>query len=53
MPIENPPAGSALGRPFDIHPPIAKRIAVLEALGGHAPDVTRADTALQTQSPWQ
>ena len=43
MLIENPPAASALGRLFDTHPPIAQRIAVLEALGGHVPDVKRAD----------
>ncbi|HTQ14443.1 MAG TPA: M48 family metallopeptidase [Rhizomicrobium sp.] len=35
--IENPPATSAFARIFDTHPPIAKRIAVLEQLGGHAP----------------
>jgi heat shock protein HtpX len=36
--IEAPPSSFALAQLFDTHPPIAKRIAVLEALGGHAPD---------------
>ena len=45
MLIENPPAGSALGRLFDTHPPIEKRIAVLEALGGHVPDIKSESAA--------
>lgn len=60
MLIENPPSGSALARLFDTHPPIAKRIAVLEALGGHVPDSERQGstppqpTAPPGQvSPWQ
>ncbi|MEI9929928.1 MAG: M48 family metalloprotease [Rhizomicrobium sp.] len=36
--IETPPSSFALAQLFDTHPPIAKRIAVLEQLGGHAPD---------------
>ena len=55
MMIENTPSGSALGRLFDTHPPIAKRIQILEALGGHVPDTKSPSTAPppgQT-SPWQ
>lgn len=36
--IETPPSSFALAQLFDTHPPIAKRIAVLEGLGGHVPD---------------
>jgi heat shock protein HtpX len=36
--IEAPPSSFALAQLFDTHPPIAKRIAVLEELGGHLPD---------------
>lgn len=36
--IEAPPSSFALAQLFDTHPPIAKRIAVLEQLGGHVPD---------------
>jgi len=36
--IEAPPSSFALAQLFDTHPPIAKRIAVLEQLGGHMPD---------------
>ncbi len=36
--IETPPSSFALAQLFDTHPPIAKRIAVLEQLGGHVPD---------------
>ena len=54
MLIENRPSGSAFGRLFDTHPPIDKRIAVLEALGGHAPDADRLNPAPPGQkSPWQ
>lgn len=54
MLIENPPATSAFGRLFDTHPPIAQRIAVLEALGGHIPDGKRGDAAAPPmKSPWQ
>jgi heat shock protein HtpX len=35
--IENPPSRFAFTRLFDTHPPIGKRIQVLEALGGHVP----------------
>ncbi len=35
--IEAPPSRFALAQLFDTHPPIAKRIAVLEQLGGHMP----------------
>lgn len=37
--IENPPSGLDLGGLFATHPPIAKRIEVLEALGGHDPHI--------------
>ena len=63
--IENPPSGLDLGGLFATHPPIAKRIEVLEALGGHVSDV-RADGSTppasavplspappQQKSPWQ
>jgi heat shock protein HtpX len=36
--IEATPSSFALAQLFDTHPPIAKRIAVLEQLGGHVPD---------------
>lgn len=36
--IENPPSSFALAQLFDTHPPIDRRIAVLEQLGGHVPD---------------
>jgi heat shock protein HtpX len=36
--IEAPPSSFALAQLFDTHPPIEKRIAVLEQLGGHVPD---------------
>jgi len=36
--IEAPPSSFVLAQLFDTHPPIAKRIAVLEQLGGHVPD---------------
>lgn len=36
--IESPPSSFALAQLFDTHPPIEKRIAVLEQLGGHVPD---------------
>lgn len=35
--IENPPPRMNLDGLFATHPPIEKRIAVLEALGGHVP----------------
>jgi len=36
--IENPPSALNLGGLFATHPPIDKRIKVLEELGGHVPD---------------
>jgi hypothetical protein len=36
--MEAPPSSFALAQLFDTHPPIARRIAVLEQLGGHLPD---------------
>ena len=38
--IENPPSGFDLGGLFATHPPIAKRIKILEELGGIAPDIS-------------
>ena len=50
--IEAPPSSFALAQLFDTHPPIAKRIAVLEALGGHAPDkLTASATAPAIDAP--
>ena len=43
--IESPPSSFALAQLFDTHPPIAKRIAVLEQLGGHVPDKLTAPSA--------
>lgn len=43
--IETPPSSFALAQLFDTHPPIAKRIAVLEQLGGHVPDKLTARAA--------
>jgi len=37
--IEDPPSGLDLGGLFATHPPIAKRIQVLEELGGHVPQI--------------
>jgi len=56
--IEAPPSSSALAQLFDTHPPIAKRIAVLEQLGGHVPDKLATDGAAPTvdaphqHGPW-
>ncbi len=53
--IEAPPSSFALAQLFDTHPPIAKRIAVLEQLGGHAPVVLDAPSppapAVTTPAP--
>ena len=46
--IEAPPSSFALAQLFDTHPPIAKRIAVLEQLGGHVPDKLTAPTPAPT-----
>ncbi|MBV9330906.1 MAG: M48 family metallopeptidase [Alphaproteobacteria bacterium] len=46
--IENPPSGFDLGGLFSTHPPIAKRIQILEELGGHAPE---ASPGGETASP--
>jgi len=57
--IENPPSGFDLGGLFATHPPIAKRIQVLEALGGTVPaphrDAPDSPHALppEMKSPWQ
>jgi heat shock protein HtpX len=54
--IENPPSGFDLGGLFATHPPIAKRIAVLEALGGMAPaqPIPPAQPAVRgPSSPWR
>jgi heat shock protein HtpX len=61
--IETPPSSFALAQLFDTHPPIAKRIAVLEQLGGHAPEAVTAhapapaidappSTTQPFKSPW-
>lgn len=49
--IEAPPSSFALAQMFDTHPPIEKRIAVLERLGGHAPDAAAVTTAPPTEPP--
>ncbi len=46
--IETPPSSFALAQLFDTHPPIEKRIQVLEQLGGH--DVGEA--APHPKGPW-
>ena len=59
--IENPPSGFDLGGLFATHPPIAKRIQVLEALGGVAPPPRVKDDPADSphelppgmKSPWQ
>jgi hypothetical protein len=61
--IDAPPSSFALAQLFDTHPPIAKRIAVLEQLGGHVPDkltapastpaiVAPASSELHQHEPW-
>jgi heat shock protein HtpX len=56
--IEAPPSSFALAQLFDTHPPIEKRIAVLEQLGGHAPDKLAApspapgSTEPHQHGPW-
>ncbi len=56
--IENPPSGFDLAGLFATHPPIAKRIQVLEALGGMRPDPGHGTKNVavedhRMQSPWQ
>jgi heat shock protein HtpX len=63
--IENPPSGLDLGGLFATHPPIAKRIQILEELGGHVPNDLSSSSAAPTsaalsganppgfKSPWQ
>lgn len=43
--IENPPSGLDLGGLFATHPPIAKRIQILEELGGHVPNNLSSSSA--------
>jgi heat shock protein HtpX len=54
--IEAPPSSFALAQLFDTHPPIAKRIAVLEQLGGHVPQAETAASAPagepRNMGPW-
>jgi heat shock protein HtpX len=45
--IENPPSSSSIAHLFDTHPPIEKRIQVLEALGGHAPQPALVSAPLE------
>ena len=47
--IENPPSGFDLGGLFSTHPPIAKRIRILEELGGHMPAEPEPQA---TPHPW-
>ncbi len=49
--IENPPSGFDLGGLFATHPPIAKRIQVLEELGGIAPDSANETNGASTVKP--
>ena len=60
--IENPPSRLDLAGLFATHPPIAKRIAVLEQLGGDVPTAAAqsieaspspAATLPGWKSPWQ
>jgi heat shock protein HtpX len=52
--IENPQSPFDLGGLFATHPAISKRIAVLEQLGGHVPQLTlpAAPAAVPQPSPW-
>ncbi len=49
--IEDPPSGLDLGGLFATHPPIARRIQILEELGGHVPDNDGAITAAARSAP--
>jgi len=58
--IENPASGFDLGGLFATHPSIAKRVQVLEELGGHVPREDPSTAATQPapvftrqNSPWQ
>src|SRR5579871_1741845 len=62
--IENPPSFFDLGGLFATHPPIEKRIHILEELGGHAPEeisaaipgtgpASPASLPPGVKSPWQ
>jgi heat shock protein HtpX len=51
--IENPASAFDLGGLFATHPPIEKRIAVLEQLGGHVPVARQSGpTPPPATSPW-
>jgi heat shock protein HtpX len=60
--IENPPSAYDIGGLFSTHPPIEKRIHILQELGGHLPASEKPDDAQPVaagplpggqKSPWQ
>ena len=50
--IEAPPSSFAIAQLFDTHPPIEKRIAVLEQLGGHDARTDAAAPSPRPKGPW-
>ena len=49
--IENPPSAFDVGGLFSTHPPIEKRIHILEELGGHAPPEPQSNPGPWSTSP--